>query len=159
MSPLSLTGSRPRESPLPLCEVGRDPPARGCHPEDRRRGDPPDPGFPGWVGLGVERYPCRAHFPDIGLEVADYLLGGRFLGFGPELAGCLLGGHYPCQDCFPDFGCELADFDLPVRKLAGLPGDVGLHRRPMARDLPGVLLVGLLGVGGWGIMRKNLQTV
>ena len=88
MSPLSLTGSRPRESPLPLCEVGRDPPARGRHPADRRCGDPPDLGFPGWVGLGVERYPCRAHFPDIGLGLADYLLGGHF----PELAGCLLGG-------------------------------------------------------------------
>ena len=61
------------------------------------------------------------------------------------------GGYYPCQGCYPDHGGDLADFGLPVRELAGLPGDVGEHHRPMVRDLPVVLLLGLLGKGSWEI--------
>ena len=92
---------------------------------------------------------CLPHFPDCVLELADH----RFRGHLLELVDCLLGGYYPYQDCHFDHGGDLADLGLPVWELAGLPGDVGEHHRPMVRDHPGVLLLELLGEGSWEITR------
>ena len=90
---------------------------------------------------------CLPHFPDFVLELADQ----RVRGHVPEPVDCLRGECHSTRGCHPDHGEDLAGFGLPVRGLAGLPGDVGEHHCPMVRDRPDVLLLGVLGEGSWEI--------
>ena len=55
--------------------------------------------------------------------------------------------------------CGGLDVGLPVPELAGLTGNIGVHRHPKVQDLPVVLLLGMLEEGNWGVRQKNLRTV
>ena len=89
---------------------------------------------------------CLLPVPDFVFELADQRVRGHL----PEPVGCLLG---PSRGCHPGHCGDLAGFGLPVRGLAGLPGDVEEHHRPMVPGRPGVLLVGVLGRDSWEIMQ------
>ena len=82
---------------------------------------------------------CLPYFPDFVLELADHRVRGHL----PELVDCLPGECHSNWGCHPDPGEDLAGCGLPVRGLAGLPGNVGEYHRPMVLDHLGALLLGV----------------